>query len=129
MAKEYSGVLLVVVALMQSEKGRRVLVNAWKKGFCKEGKLADWVMIVETLLVWEAYLNQSQMPHEEVKRLKHKNGFLLYLLKTVCDRQQGMRFRILKFHAITHLADDTIMFGVPTNVDTGVTLDIQLHPS
>ena len=103
--------------------------GAWKKGFREEGKLEDWVMLVETLLVWEAYLNQSQMPREEVKRLKRKNCYLLYILKTVCNRQKGMGFRIMKFHAVTHLADDILMFGVPTNVDTGVTLDIQLHPS
>ena len=30
-----------------------------------------------------------------------------------------MGFRIMKFHAVTHLADDILMFGVPTNVDTG----------
>ena len=89
MAKEYSGVLLVMVALLRSEKGRRLLLHAWKKGFRKEGKLEDWVMLVETLLVWEAYLNQPQMPREEVKRLKRKNCYLLYLLKTVCNRQRA----------------------------------------
>ena len=51
MAKEYSWVLMVMVALLWSEKGRRLLVDAWKKGF-HEGKLEDWVMLVETLLVW-----------------------------------------------------------------------------
>ena len=96
-----------------------MLSKAWKKDFCEEGKLSDWVMLVETLLQWEAYLTLPQMPREEVVRLKRKNRYLLYLLKNVCNQQEGMGFRVMKFHVVTHLADDILMFGVPTNVDTG----------
>ena len=74
MAKEYSGVLLVMVALLCSKKGRTLLVDTRKRGFCKDGKLSDWVMIVETLLVWEAYLNLPQMPREEVKWLNARTA-------------------------------------------------------
>ena len=34
-------------------------------------------------------------------------------------RQSGMGFKVVKFHAVLHLADDIEMFGVPMNVDTG----------
>jgi len=52
-------------------------------------------------------------------RLKKKHRLLLYLLKTVAARQKGMGFRLMKFHAVLHLADDILMFGVPMVVDTG----------
>ena len=73
MAKEYTGVLLIMAALLWSEKGKSLLSKACKKDFCEEGKLSDWVMLVETLLQWEAYLHFPQMPREEVVRLKCKN--------------------------------------------------------
>ena len=30
-----------------------------------------------------------------------------------------MGFKVVKFHAVLHLAQDILMFGVPMNVDTG----------
>jgi hypothetical protein len=43
----------------------------------------------------------------------------MFLLKKVGNRVKGMGFKVMKFHAIIHLAFDILMFGVPMNVDTG----------
>jgi hypothetical protein len=43
----------------------------------------------------------------------------MYLLKKVGNRTEGMGFKIIKFHAILHLAFDILMFCVPMVVDTG----------
>jgi hypothetical protein len=119
MAKEYTGVLLVMAAMLQCEKGRELLSGARRKGFRAAGQIPDWVLLVETLLQWEAYLNLGEMDRKHVQRLKTKHRYLLYLLKRVADRQEGMGFKVVKFHAVLHLAQDILMYGVPMNVDTG----------
>ena len=119
MAKEYTGVLLVIAAVLQCEKGRELLSGERRKGFRVAGQISDWVLLVETLLQWEAYLNLGQMDRKQVTKLKTKHRYLLYLLKRIANRQEGMGFKVVKFHAVLHLAEDILMFGVPMNVDTG----------
>jgi hypothetical protein len=119
MAKEYTGVLLVMAALLQSKKGKELLTSARRKDFKAVGQISDWILLVETMLQWEAYLNLPQMEKRHVHRLKKKHVYLLYLLKRVGNRQKGMGFKIMKFHAVLHLCVDILMFGVPMVVDTG----------
>ena len=73
-------------------------------------------MLVETLMQWEAYLNLAQMELKHVQRLKRKHRFIMFLLKKVGNRTAGMGWKIMKFHAILHLAYDILMFGVPMTV-------------
>jgi hypothetical protein len=119
MAKEYTGVLLVMAALLQSNKGKELLTSARRKDFRAIGQISDWVLQVETMLQWEAYLNFPQMEKKRVHWLKRKHVYLLYLLKRVGNRQKGMGFKIMKFHAVLHLCLGILMFGVPMVVDTG----------
>lgn len=119
MAKEYTGVMLVIAALLQTQKGKALLMSARKKEMRKVGQLEDWVLLVETLMQWEAYLNLPQMDKTHLQRLKKKHRFLLFLLKKVGARNKGMGFKVMKFHAVLHLAQDIEMFGVPMVVDTG----------
>ena len=39
-------------------------------------------------------------------------------MKKVAERSTGMGLNIMKFHAITHLMDDILAFGVPLEFDT-----------
>ena len=119
MAKEYSGVLLVMAALLRSQAGQDMLKSARKKSFRHDWQIRDWILLVETLLQWEAYLNLGQMDKAHVHRLKKKHRFIMFLLKKVGNRTAGMGWKVMKFHAILHLAYDIQMFGVPMNVDTG----------
>ena len=119
MAKEYTGVLLVMAAILRCKKGQLLLKKSRKKNFREEWLVRDWILLVETLLQWEAYLMSDQMDKNHVKRLEKKNRFVMFLLKKVGNRTKGMGFKVMKFHAITHLADDIRMFGVPMVVDTG----------
>jgi hypothetical protein len=118
MAKEYTGVLLIMAGLLRSEDGKNKLLNLPRHKFT-ENQLKDWVMLVDTLLQWEAYLKAGQMKRKDVERLQKKHQWLLHLLKFVGARRKGMGFKLVKFHAILHLAEDICMFGVPMNVDTG----------
>ena len=70
MGKEYSGVLLVIAALLQCEKGQRLLSGARRTDYRAEGQIPDWVLLIETLLQWEAYLNLDEMAAKHVKHLR-----------------------------------------------------------
>jgi hypothetical protein len=71
------------------------------------------------MLQWESFLNLSEMQKSRVKRLKRKHKLIMYILLKVGKRTAGMGFKVMKFHAILHLALDILMFGVPMVVDTG----------
>lgn len=119
MAKEYTGVLLVMAAILRCKSGQDILKKARKKNFREDWLIQDWTLLVETLLQWEAYLCLAEMDKKHVTRLEKKNRFIMFLLKKVGHRTKGMGFKVMKFHAIIHLVEDIIMFGVPMNVDTG----------
>ena len=119
MAKEFSGVLLVMAAILQSTRGRELLSQARGQKFREEWLIDDWAMLIETLLEWEAFLKLDEMEIKHVKRLGKKHRYIMYLMRKVGNRTEGMGLKIIKFHAILHLAEDIIMFGVPMNTDTG----------
>ena len=119
MAKEYTGVLLVMAAILRCKSGQDILKKARKKNFREDWLIKDWTLLVETLLQWEAHLCLAEMDKKHVTRLEKKNRFIMFLLKKVGHRTKGMGFKVMKFHAIIHLVEDIIMFGVPMNVDTG----------
>ena len=119
MAKEFTGVMLVMAAILRMRAGQTLLKRARKKNFREDWNIRDWILLVETLLQWEAYLCLDQMQKKHVTRLQQKNRFVMFLLKKVGNRTKGMGFRVMKFHAILHLYLDIQMFGVPMNVDTG----------
>ena len=81
MAKEYSGVLLVMSALLQCEVGKSLLKEATSKKIRQRGRISDWSTLVETLLQWESYLTLGSMQRAHVTWLEKKNRFMLYLFK------------------------------------------------
>jgi hypothetical protein len=57
MAKEYTGVLLIMATILHSTMGRRLLSQ--NKTYFGPTQLRDWTMLVETLLEWEAWLKSD----------------------------------------------------------------------
>ena len=119
MAKEYTGVLLIMAAMLRSAEGKRVLKTARKGHFKSDFLIDDWSLLVETLLQWEEYLKQPQMQKKHVRLLQDKHRFIMYLITRVARRRKGMGLKIVKFHGIVHMADDIRMYGVPMGLDTG----------
>ena len=117
MANEYRGVLLLIAAVLRSTKGREMLSK--NKHFQEEAHVKDWLLLVESLLEWEAYLCEPKMRVADVKRLDHKNRFIMYLFAKICRRTEGMGLKVFKFHAIIHMARDILLYGVPKEHDTG----------
>ena len=56
MAREFSGLLLVMATIVMSTSGRKHLMTAGKQNFAKDCLINDWTLLIETLLEWESYL-------------------------------------------------------------------------
>lgn len=117
MARQYKGVLLILGSVLRSTMGRKLLSP--KKNFKTAEERADWLMLVETLLQWDAYLGEPKMLRKHVKRLRRKHKIIMYLLLKVVKRKKGMGLKTNKFHAILHMMDDILLYGVPMEMDTG----------
>ena len=117
-AKEMSGVMLVIAAILQSTQGRAMLSRR-RANFGEQYLIDDWVLLVETMLEWEQFLTLDRMELKHVKKLERKHKYLMYLIKKVGKRADGMGFNIIKFHAILHMVQDILMFGVCMNYDSG----------
>lgn len=119
MAKEYRGVLLIMAAILRSTEGRRLLKGKKGSTFAEKDGIEDWTMLVETLLQWEVWLKSDVMKMIHVLRSEKKHRYIMYLIRRVGRRVQGMGLKITKFHTIMHMTDDILKFGVPMNYDTG----------
>lgn len=119
MAKEYRGVLLLLATVLRSTKGKELLKRIKKGTISGEDGIADWIMLVETLLMWEHWLKSDVISLDHVQKARKKHQYIMYLIRKVGNRTEGMGLKIMKYHAISHLCDDIIDFGVPMNVDTG----------
>jgi hypothetical protein len=118
MAKEYRGVLLIMLVLVRSTKGSQILTRSRKGRFKANTKKDNWILLLETLLEWDAYLNEEEMLLKDVKRLKRKHQYIMYLIRTIAKRTKGMGLKIMKFHSILHMHEDMLQFGVPLEFDT-----------
>ena len=117
MAKEYTGILLVMLVLLWLAKGRE-LVGQKAREFGPTF-LQDWILCIETLLEWEQWLKSDQMLKKHVRAAQDRHRIIMYLVRKVAKRSEGMGLKLTKFHAILHIADDIANFGVPMEVDTG----------
>jgi hypothetical protein len=68
--------------------------------------------------MWEEWLKSDEMDVKDVERAERKHRYIMYLLRKVAPQGEGMGWKIIKFHSITHMADYIHFFGVPNNFDT-----------
>ncbi len=61
----------------------------------------------------------ATMKVKHVRQAQTKHCIIMHFLKKIMRRSTGMGLKITKFHGIMHIADDTLNFGVPMEVDTG----------
>ena len=116
-AKEFPGVLLCSLCVLRSSKGHILLKR--RAHFKNPATLEDWIMLIETLLQWEMWLKSPKMKKNHVQKAKEKHKVIVHLIKKIGKRVEGMGPKIFKCHAILHVADDILNFGVPLEFDTG----------
>ena len=122
-AKEYTGILLVLLTAIRSTSVRELLTDAENKynnaAFTEEGCYDDWILLLGRLLQWEHWLKSDEMVRRDVELSFEKHRHLMYLIKKVINRQAGMGLKIFKYHGIMHISQDIVNFGVPSVYDTG----------
>ena len=122
MAKEMSGVLLNIAAVLHTTKGQQILKSVQNRGgshFKDDWLIKDWSLLIETLLEWEAFLKLDEMTTYYVRKLKKKHQFIMHLILRIARRVEGMGYMLMKFHGILHMVMDIWNLGVPMVVDTG----------
>ena len=112
------GILLCMAITLRCGAVHRLLPRRRRTLF-NNNVLKDWQLLIDTLLQWEQWLKSNQMEICHVQKLELKHHNLMYLMKKVGRRVQGMGLKISKFHSIMHLTNDILNFGVPLEVDTG----------
>jgi hypothetical protein len=117
MAKEYTGVLLLMATVLHSSRGCKLLCKR-KSNFGTNNQLYNWILLVETLLQWEQWLKSDQMEKSQVLAAERKHWYIMYLIKKVGKWSKGMGLKLMKFHGIMHMYMDILHFGVPKEVDT-----------
>jgi len=121
-AHEMTGLILVLLTVIRTTKGRNTLLLESKgkqtQYFGSEEKIRDWLMLLETYLQWEAWLNLPEISVFEVERSDNKVRKILALEKQIGQRDTGMKFKTFNFHAATHVANDIMDYGVPQHVNT-----------
>ena len=95
------------------------MLKTKKKLFGCDEALRDWSQLVETFLQWERWLRSTSMLRKHVKQAQDKHRYILYLMKKVANQGKGMQLKLTKYHAVVHMADDILNFGVPLEYDTG----------
>jgi hypothetical protein len=94
MAKEYTGVLLVLAAVLRSSHWRKFLTDETNKSnngqFTGKGLLQDWIMLIETLLQWETWLKSDRMEKSDVESAEYKHRYIMLLIKKIGKRAKGM---------------------------------------
>ena len=116
-AKEYPGILLVILCLLNSGHGQMLLKK--KRRFQKYHVIPDWILLIETLLQWEMWLKRGKMTKNHVLKSRKKHKYIMQLMLKISRRTKGMGMNTTKFHGILHMTDDILAYGVPLEYDTG----------
>ena len=56
------------------------------------------------------WLKSDYMQRHHVQKARRKHLYIMYLIKEVGNRIQGMGLKVVKFHAIMHMVRDIYMF-------------------
>jgi hypothetical protein len=73
MAKEYPGVLLLIAMILRSTAGSKLLLAKKNSTFAHDDVVSEWIELVETLLMWEAWLKSDKIAKRHVKRAEKKH--------------------------------------------------------
>jgi hypothetical protein len=76
-------------------------------------------LISETLLL-EQFMMQKSIPKSTLSILRKYIPLYLQFLKDVCPRDNGMGWRLTKFHILLHLVSDIERMSIPLNFDSNV---------
>ena len=76
-------------------------------------------MLLERLLRREMWLKSDEMRPNNVSGAQTKHHYLMFLICKNGNQTAQMGLKIVKLHAIMHMAQDILDYGVPMEFDTG----------
>ena len=117
-----TGIMVVLAVTFRSTQGTNLLLNesrgAQKEFFDNPQKVRDWSTLVETLLIFGAWLRQDPYKVELVERAKVKVKEVMSMMKGVGQRQKGMGDNRSVFHGVIHIPEMILNLGAPKHFDT-----------
>jgi len=114
--KKCTGIVLCLLTAVCSGKGGKLLETRPK--WRETGIIKDWILLLETSLEWEAWLNSDKMMKSDIQKAKAKHRHIMHLMRNVAVRQTGMGLKWVKFNGVLHMADAVLNFSVPLEHDT-----------
>ena len=121
---EIVGCLVVMLFAIQTSNFRSI-VSAKQQD--QPGKLgdpqhvADWILLLESLLQWHQWLKEPNMTKKIVRRSVKSLQWLMRLFQKVAPRDTGMEYNLIKMHLVLHIHEDILDHGVPQNVNSAFT--------
>lgn len=119
---EYSGILLIMLLALETSRYGEIFDRA--RALSVQGGhadkhpghdcfIADWKLLLTSLLEWWAWMKQPHIDRRIARRSVYATSFLLRLLKKVSPRHDGMKNNTIKTHLVLHMSEDIENFGVP----------------
>jgi len=117
------------VACKQGHEERMILVlflvlfcssefPRFKKAFGSEERLSLYVLVISHFLMIEDFMKVDRCEREDIIKVGLYMPRFLEMFKRACDRSTGMGTKIIKFHLLTHFAEDVLRFGPSTGYDS-----------
>ena len=117
--QEEQGVILVWMFILLSSK-KDFYVEAFGGDLIGFNRYSNWLYILERIIMVEQFIKSDEIKKETVQKFKSWILMFLDLFKDIVDRRKGNKMKVLKFHLLTHLADDIMKFGVPSSYNSSV---------
>ena len=124
MGHEMAGCLLVKLFAMHTTYFRGIFAIGKKRKAEDEQRLrnekhiADWILVVSSLLTWFQWMKQPTISKRQVKGSHAAVQWLMRFIATVAPRIGGMTNNTIKRHLVLHLCEDILDHGVPDNVNS-----------
>ena len=98
-AKDFPGISLCLAVTLRCHTIRSQLPKR-KQNMRVLGAVEDWQMLIESLLQWERWLKSDRLQVRHVVRAKKKHRHLMYLIKNIGRRVEGMGLKTTNFTAL-----------------------------
>ena len=122
---EMSGLILVLGLAIRVTEGRNTLLHQARGKqnvyFPDEEAVRQWTELLETQLMYEAWVKSEEMEVSLVKRADTKMREYMNMCKLVMKRDildEGMGHNTKNHHGQKHLAESILDYGVPENINT-----------
>ena len=122
---EMAGLILVLGLAIRVTEGRNNLLKQARGKqnlyFPDEEAVRQWIVLLETQLMYESWVKSEEMEVSLVKRAETKMREYMNMCKLVMKRdilEEGMGFNTKNHHGQKHLAESILDYGVPENINT-----------